>query len=51
MEQDKVASDAGGWTEEDDARHEATYKAFVKGVVLFTVHVVVILLLLAYLLL
>ncbi len=39
------------WTEEDDARHEATYRGFLKGVALFTAHVAVILLVLAYVLL
>jgi hypothetical protein len=36
------------WTEQDYKIHEATYMVFVKGVAIFSAHVVVILLLMAY---
>jgi hypothetical protein len=48
---DRLPPQGEAWTEEDDARHEATYRAFVKGVALFTAHTAVILLVLAYVLL
>ena len=43
-----VKVDAPPTTEENWAEHERTYRGFVKGVVIFSAHVFVILLILAW---
>jgi hypothetical protein len=43
-----VKLDAPATVPEDWAEHERTYRGFVKGVVIFTAHVFVILLILAW---
>lgn len=43
-----VKVDAPPTVEENWAEHERTYRGFVKGVVIFTAHVFVILLILAW---
>jgi len=45
---DTVKGDASPTVGENWAEHERTYRGFVKGVVIFTAHVFVILLILAW---